>query len=464
MEKHTEPDRSAIRLIITRRGASEVLLTGSLPKHSLPRMNVASGLRLADQLVAGILEKYRLKTYCLFTETAQPSPDLPGPNRYAVMEALFRSGSTPPGTTWFPLASAMSEATLAVADRAAMASSLERLSSPEKGPFEKPGWMEELLAWVQDQIAPLGLRLTGDVHQLSASGSFNLTRIDTSGNPVWFKATGEPNRHELPLTLSLADLFPTYVPRVLAIHSAWNGWLSENVSGNSLGDAADSAPWDRAAEALAELQIRSIGKTAQLVGAGAKDVRIGRLAERIDAFLSRMRELMAMQTKRTPAPVIEREFKRLADVLKHSCTLLEGFGLPHTLGHLDFNPGNIFVDGDQCVILDWAEGAISNPLLTFEYLAEHMVRSGLTEPASAERLLSRYLRPWACFYPPNELRQARKLAPLIAVFAYATANDSWRCPDARENPQRAGYFRALTRRMCREAVRIEQRSQPCPTT
>jgi Phosphotransferase enzyme family len=463
MEKRTEPDRSFVRLIITRRGASEILLCGPLPKQSLPRLNVSSGFRLADQLLASILKKYRLKTYCLFTGMVEPSPVVPLPHRYAVMEVPYQSGSTPHGTTWAPFAAAASEVALSLTDRAVMASSRERLTEP-KGPFEKPGWMEELLAWVQDEIAPLGLRVTGDFRQLGAGGSFNLTRIETTRNAVWFKATGEPHGHELSLTLVLAELFQAYMPRVIGVHAGWNGWLSENAPGRSLGEVTDCSPWERAAEALAELQIRSIGKSLQLIAAGARDLRISRLAERIDAFLSRMSELMAMQEKRSPAPLADCELRRLGDRLKQSCTLLEAFGLPHTVGHLDFNPGNIFVDGDQCVFLDWAEGAISNPLLTFEYLAEHMVRAGLPKPESEQRLVNRYLRPWACFYSADELRQARKLAPLMAVYAYATANDSWRCGDALDNPQRAGYFRALTRRMYREAMRVEQRSKPCLQT
>jgi Phosphotransferase enzyme family len=461
ISQRRELDRTHVRLIITRRGASEVLLARRLPGLSLPRLNVPSGFRLTDQLVAGVLEKYHLKTYCLFTETVQTSPDLTFSPRYAVMEVRFPCGNAPADTTWVPFTAAGSEATLSLADRAVIASSLEHLAESRKGPFAKPGWMEELLSWVREQIAPLGSHLTGDFRQLNASSSFSLVRIATTREAVWFKATGEPNAHELSLTLSLAQLFPTYVPRVIAVHSAWNGWLSQHVSGTPLGQVADCSPWERAAEALAELQICSIGKTPRLLAAGARDNRMGRLAERIDAFLSRMSELMAMQEKRSPAPLVESELRRLADVLEQSCTLLEGFGLPHTVGHLDFNPGNILVCGDRCVFLDWAEGAVANPLVTFEYLSEHLVRSGLTEPGSAERLVKRYLRPWACFYSPDELRQARKLSPLIAVFAYAVANDSWRSVDVTRNANLAAYFRSLTRRMYREAIRVTERSELC---
>lgn len=459
-----EADRAHFRLVITRQGASGILVSTRRPRRSLPQLEVGTNVRVAEQLIDGILQRYGLKTYCLVNGSFKPLPDLSIPHRYAVMELLSPSGETPCGTTWLPFDRAASDATLSLADRAVMAASLEDFREPHRGPFARPGWIEELFAWVQHQIAPLGLRLTGEFNQLNASSSFSLLRIGTTGEPVWFKATGEPNTHELSLSLSLAHLFPTYVPPMIAIRPVWNGWLSQHVAGAALGEITHFSAWERAAEDLAQLQISSIGKTTQLLVAGAKDLRIGRIAERIDAFVSRVSELMALQEKRSPAPLVERDLKRLADALRQSCTLLEEFGLPHTLGHLDLNPGNILVTGDHCVFLDWAEGSIANPLLTFEYLAEHMLRSELAQPASFERLLGSYLHPWAGFFSPEELRRARELSPLVAVFAYATANDSWRSPDLVDNPQRAGYFRALTRRMCREVTRLEERSERCLTT
>ncbi len=162
-----------------------------------------------------------------------------------------------------------------------------------------------------------------------------------------------------------------------------------------------------------------------------------------------------------PARLVESELATLAEGLKESCALLESFGLSNTLGHLDFSPGNILVSGDRCVFLDWAEGCVTNPLLTFEYLREHTARSGVEEPAAGERLASSYLRPWISFYSPNDLRRALTLSPLIAVFAYAVANDSWRSSDLVHDPRRAGYFRSLTRRMYREAIHVAARSELC---
>ncbi|MGC2331866.1 MAG: phosphotransferase, partial [Candidatus Acidiferrales bacterium] len=220
--------------------------------------------------------------------------------------------------------------------------------------------------------------------------------------------------------------------------------------------------WRHAAEELAELQIASIGKTTDLLETvRMKDLRVPRLREGIRPFLARMSELMAAQQKPTPAPLVESELGRLAQELKEACTLLESFGLPNTLGHLDFNPGNVLVSEDRCVFLDWAEACVTNPLLTFEYLREHMVRKGIPAPAAGECLSTAYLRPWMSFYSPEELRRALAVSPIVAVLAYSLANDWWRSPDLVRDPKRSGYFRSLTRRMYREAIRATERSELC---
>jgi len=63
----------------------------------------------------------------------------------------------------------------------------------------------------------MGVRLTGKFRQLNASPTFSLIRLETNGVALWFKATGKPNEHELAIALSLARLFPRYVPRVLGL-------------------------------------------------------------------------------------------------------------------------------------------------------------------------------------------------------------------------------------------------------
>src|SRR6266404_6680132 len=286
---------------------------------------------------AGVRALRRLETYCLFVPNAPNFGRNGGGPRYAVMESVRHNDEAPAGTCWMP-SSAAADCSDA-GEAAAIRESLEELDSyvrgQRPGPFAKPGWLRELFSWAQEQVAPLGLRVTGGFRQWNASPSFSLVRMETNDGALWFKATGEPNSHEMPVSLLLARLFPNHLPRILGIHRLWNGWLSAEVSGAALDEISDCFTWERVAQGLAELQIASIGKSRELLEGKCKDFRVAEIVKSIDPFLSRMAEFMAAQEKTSPAPLANSELASLGEGLKESCSLLQSFGLPDTLGHID---------------------------------------------------------------------------------------------------------------------------------
>ena len=461
MDGTNKSGQDTYRLLITRRNTSEILVVANGPGWSLPRTQIPSNQRPAEHLTAAIRKSFELDTCCLFLPHTPSSLRAWQNEHRAVLEALRQSGPAPAGTCWMPASvfdNCRHKEEGEVVKEALV--ELNSFSVGEKpGPFGRPGWLRELFAWVQEEVAPLGLRLTGNFRQLNAGPTFSLIRVETEELALWFKATGKPNEQELAITLSVARLFPRYVPRILAIHSTWNGWLAAEAPGVRLDEAAECSSWERAAESLAELQISSIGECSELLEARCKDLRVPRLARWIDPFVARMEEFMAAQEKRSPAPLAKSELISLREGLVEACELLESFHIPVTLGHADFNPGNILVSPDRCVVLDWAAGCVGHPFVTFEYLRRHIGRSDLREVA-AERITAAYLRPWEALFSPEILRRAMAIVPLIAVFAYAVAGDAWRLPDSLHN-NAAGYLRSLTRRMFREAVVAAERSAPC---
>jgi Phosphotransferase enzyme family len=465
MNRDGQTDREIYRLIITRRGAAEILLEPDGSGWRLPRLAVESGQRLAEQLTAGTKEERRLETYCLFIPGFVTAPENVLRKKYALMESIKQSDNAPTSTYWAPSAVAVREATLPEDDCTAVRDSLQELeryvAEPLTGAFGRPGWIKELFQWVQDRIDPLGLRLTGSFKQFNASPTFSLIRIETSGPAVWFKATGKPNVHEMPVTVALARLFPPHLPELLGVHPSWNGWLSREAPGSSLDSFTEISAWTRIAKALADLQIASIGKSVNLLESGCKDLRLPRLIEQIDPFLARMRGLMAVQTKRPPAALTDPELELLSGELKEACSVLQDIGLPDTLGHVDFNPGNILISPDGCVFLDWAEGCVTHPLITFEYLREHSRRHHTHNGAVTETITAAYLEPWEASFSRTDLARGLPASALVAVLAYAVGGRTWLSPEPLQNPAVAGYLRSLTRRMYREATQIRQRSEPC---
>jgi hypothetical protein len=444
-------ERDTYRLISMRRKASEILLMPIGFKWCLPRVEILTKHRVADQLVAQARTRLGFNGYCLFIPTILARA---GDGRCAVMESLDQNGKAPTGARWMPREAA-SRYAATKDERNAIDESLRQLDSyaglQESGPFAQPGWLKELFRWTGEHVAPLGLRLTGTFQQFSASPTFALMRLETDGPALWFKAAGEPNRHELSITKTLTRLFPRHVPTVIGIHESWNAWLAIEAPGSPLDDIEQS--WENVALQLAELQILSVAKTAELIQCDCKDLRTPRLKERVNPFCARMVGLMAAQKKLSPAPLTEPQLAFLGLQLDKALDLLSDVGLPDTLGHLDFNPGNIRVSPNQCVFLDWAEGCVSNPLITFEYLREHLGRSQIKDPKAEQQISASYLQPWYSFCSPGELARARTVSPLISVFAYAVAGDTWNSAGSLSNPTVAGYLRSLTRRMYREAIR-----------
>src|SRR3981189_2253228 len=111
---------------------------------------------------------------------------------YAVMESVRHNDKAPAGTCWMPPSAAAD--CRDAGEAAAVSESLEELDSYARGerhgPFARPGWLRELFRWTEEQVAPLGLRVTGGFRQWNASPTFSLVRLAPNDGALWFKATG----------------------------------------------------------------------------------------------------------------------------------------------------------------------------------------------------------------------------------------------------------------------------------
>lgn len=464
MDNTRSAEQETYRLVVTRKNASEVLLLSHGGVPSLPVVRILRGHRIALQLTESFQSEPKLRTYCLFTGRTASSNQRSQSGNYAILETLDQNQQAFPGAAWMPVTQAREKAVCSSADQDVMRRSFEELArfarDSSAAPFAKPGWLHELIRWVQKQVDPLGLRLTGNVLQLTGAPTFSLLRLETNGPALWFKAAGRPILHELPVSVAVSRLFPEFTPPLLGVHATWNGWLTREVSRNTLDDFTEAAVWQKAAETLARLQILSVGREGELLACQCRDLRLPGLVEKIDPFLARMAEAMERQEKQAPRALTPRELDRLGHVLRRQCSVLHEVGLPDTLGHMDLNPGNVVVSPERCVFVDWAEGCVTNPLLIFHYLRQHLQRKHSRDPRAAESLASGYLRPWQKFVPTAALRAALTTSSLPAVFAYAIATIGWQSSEILPNSSLDRYLRSLTRRMHREAVQLE-RGEPC---
>jgi len=453
------------RIVLLHKHRTEVLVSGERPPFTLPCVEIPKWERVAENVSVGFRKRYGISAICMFTrELSAGATDGDRP-LYQVMETREGAIGASDETRWLPLDSISDQSFADEQDSLAIADTLRQVTEFQSeatfGPFGRPGWIEELLSWIQQEVKPYDLRLSGEFRQLNASPTFALLRLETNDQAVWFKAVGEPNLREFEISVTLSKLFPGFVPTIIATHPAWHGWLTTEFAGPTLDQVPDSRAWERTAHALAELQIASIGKTDQLLEAECRDLRVDRLMTLVDPFMEVMSQLMEQQ-KKTPPPVLGRkDLQTLGTRIKVALSAWTQLKIPNALGHLDFNPGNILYAADQCVFLDWAEAYVGPPFLTLQYLREHLMRLRQKDVRFSADVVKSYETEWHQILSSENVSAAMDFAPLLAVFAYAAEPESWRNPTMLREPGSAANFRTLTRRMHVELRTLEERRALC---
>lgn len=456
-------DHVTYRVLVFPRDGAEILLKCSQSGLHFPEVTVPRWERVADNIAYAMKQKWAEEVICLF----EPDSSLAAGSSPYMIARHWRACGTPPASLqWTSVGELAANLFNHSEDYRVMHESLAEclaaVADTRRGIFARLGWFEELCGWTGQAIAPRGIHLAGDFRQMNASPTFSLIRLETNGPALWFKAVGEPNQREFPITLQIAKNFPKYSPQLIASRADWNGWLSLEAKGTALAETRELSLWTQAAAALARLQIESMDRARLLLDSGAHDLSLSALGKAVSPFLDVIARLMREQTKIPPPTISDEDLALLAERIHGAVSALDQLGVPDTLGHLDLNPGNLIVgETDGCIFLDWAEAYVGHPFYGFQYLLEHFRRLAGKDPAAEQALTSIYLAPWTQIVSSEALRESMTLAPLLAAFAYAAASDAWRAPERLRDSKLAGYLRSLTRRMNREANQLSERSMPC---
>jgi Phosphotransferase enzyme family len=436
------------RVILLRRNASELLVFHSEFGSCLPCVELPPHTRVAEVLNARIKALWDLDVYSLYplrATTVQPAI------RYHVVEVLHHDSVAPPMARWISIHASTEACFIEPADYTAIQAWTENLTRAEangrRSPFEKPGWFLVLRDFVQNAIRPIPLILKEDFRQFNAGSAFSLIRFETNGDAVWFKAVGEPNEREFPLTVVLSSTLPSYTPHVLATHPLWNAWITLEVPGLRLSQTKDLRVWTAAARDLAQMQIAAIEVKAVIVRCAPRDLRIGNLLAEVQPFFARLSDVMGRQTKSFPARLSLRELVQLEVDTREALLELERENIPDSLGHLDLNPENIIASSDGTVFLDWAEGSLGHPFFSFVYLLEHFCKTSGSARELQKHLIRAYAGTWESTPFVTNADRALSLAAFAAVFAHAVSTDFWRQEEMLREPRTAGYYRSLARLM-----------------
>lgn len=463
MASAEQNERETYRVIALSRDGTKVLLVPNGERRMLPSVEIPRWQRVAENLTAAVESNWGEEVVCLFDHDTD-SPTDGAVNSYQAAEHLCTRSNPKMPTYWAPVSTLSQDSLADECDYAAIkrvtAVCNGEMGAASAGPFSRLGWFSELRNWIESVVELIGLHVNGRFQQLNASASFSLIRFETDGPALWFKAVGEPNQREFTITCLLAQLFPEYLPRILGRRPDWNGWLSREAPGELLSDVQEQVLWEQASAALAKLQIQSIDRGSQILGAGARDLGSEALSKLIQPFISVVAQLMERQTKVPPSILDRKDLSALTDSLQSAVEATKAIGIPETIGHLDLNPGNIVVSENRCTFLDWAEAYVGNPFFSLEYLLQHARRTLGTDSAVETSLTGAYCAEWDGLVSPAAISNALAFAPLLAVFAYAAGNDTWGQRQGLQEPA-AGYLRSLARRMHREAKQLADRRTLC---
>jgi len=323
-------------------------------------------------------------------------------------------------------------------------------------PVSRIGWRNEAVAWAED-VTGGRLHAEAAVEQHNAGGLFTLLHLRMEdGQSYWLKATGEPNIHEREITRLLSTLCPRSLPHIVEEMPAWNAWLMKG-DGCSL-PALPTEPkrlvqlLRRAVESLAELQLASIGAESELFAAGAFDQRPHVLRANLDGLFAYLGEAMLLQSSTKVPRIGAGRLQEIREFLSRALDHAERLGIPSTIVHGDMNLGNLVFTEDSCHLIDWSEGYIGHPLVTFQHLLLLNPVENPQDKASVENALKEIYQ--TALYSVCDFRQIEEgfsCMALLAAFSTLYGRGDWQHRDPGNDPQWQRYARSITRYMDRYA-------------
>ncbi len=256
-------------------------------------------------------------------------------------------------------------------------------ADPLRAPWADPGGLRELIDWA---VAAVGRPLTGPVEQRRTWNLAGLFRLPTAEGPVWLKATPAFAADESAVIAAIAQVDQDLVPTVVA--SEPHRLLLEDIPGADCWDA-DEATVTKAVRGLVSAQAAAAVPEV----ADRRELRIGELLERLSS------ELIAEEIK--AAMKLAERWPDLVDC-----------GLPDTLVHGDFHPGNWRSNGGAPKILDWADAHFGNPVLDALRACDFL--------ASQQAVTTRvWCDTWRALAPGCAPERALRIAEPLAHLMYA---------------------------------------------
>jgi hypothetical protein len=205
------------------------------------------------------------------------------------------------------------------------------------------------VAWADTALDGRGTPRTGDARQIRTWNLSSLWRLPIEGGAAWLKVVPPFFAHEGPI---LERLDPAIVPRLLA--SDGPRLLLEEIPGEDRYGATGETLL-RMVALLVRLQVGCSARPDELLAVGAPDWRAARLHQLAEDALARTADEL------DPSEIVTLE--KLLAGLSVRLDEVASCGIPDTLVHGDFHPGNVRGPDGRLVLLDWGDCGVGHPLL-----------------------------------------------------------------------------------------------------
>ncbi|MDH6707820.1 hypothetical protein P3T27_004557 [Kitasatospora sp. MAA19] len=270
-----------------------------------------------------------------------------------------------------------------------------------------PAGLRDALAWARAELTRVGRPAAGPARQVRTWNLSGLVRIPTAtGRDAWLKTTTPAfNAREGEVIALLGGVDQALVPPVLAADPAGGRLLLDHVPGTDC--------WGPSAATVADVVPRLVAAQAALAADG-RAAAAGLRDRTPRTLLAQARALL----DRLPGPtgLTARELadaRRLVDELPSLLEELESCGLPQTLVHGDFHPGNWRSDGERSVVVDYADSCLGHPAL------DGLRPRAYLAPERWEQLAAVWSRAWQEHVPGARPQRALELVEPLYHLSYA---------------------------------------------
>jgi hypothetical protein len=262
-------------------------------------------------------------------------------------------------------------------------------------PWAVAGGPDADLSWAAAKLKEAGAGAVISKTQIRSWNLSSIWRLDTQVGTFWLKAVPPFFAHE-GAVLRLLDDEP--VPELVS-HEA-HRVLLRHLPGEDRYEASPSEV-RQMIETLVDLQWRWRGRVNQLISVGLPEVRGEVLTASIRDVVRRYRHELTQEQQACLA--------RFVATLPTRIAALEACGIPDTLVHGDYHPGNWRGTGKDLAILDRGDCFIGNPLLDVPCLLDRVPVD------AAPGLRDHWLDSWGARLPKADLQEAWRLVEPIAA-------------------------------------------------